>query len=207
VQTAPAPHSPQAEQKPAPPATAKAAEPAAEAKDTQQAKAAEPAAAAAAPQAQAADPAPSQPQAEVNAPAAEQAAAPSEADVAENTDVASQLKEARKQLKAKHPDAAEALLRQMLERSPNDSQTTALLTQALIAQRQGAEAVSYAEQLVKQRPKRAVSHLLLGDARNLKGDRAGALAAWRDALALDPNSREAKRRLDVEDAPAPAPAE
>lgn len=112
-----------------------------------------------------------------------------------NASVQDQLRDARKQLKAKHPESAEALLRQLLDRTPEDLQIMSMLTQSLLAQRNGQEALSFAQQLVRKRPKRAVSRILLGDALQLTGDKSGAVAEWREALQLDTSSREARRRL------------
>jgi predicted negative regulator of RcsB-dependent stress response len=71
------------------------------------------------------------------------------------------------------------------------------LVEVLIEETQGVEALKYAVQIVKKRPKRALYRLLEGDARLLTHDRPGAERAWREALALEPNDRDAKRRLGL----------
>jgi cytochrome c-type biogenesis protein CcmH/NrfG len=98
-------------------------------------------------------------------------------------------------LREKQPQAAEAVLRKVLEQAPNDLTSATLLTQAYLSQHRGDQALQTAEKLVEKRPKRAVFHVLLGDARQLTGDHSGAIEAFRTALTLDPSSREAKQRL------------
>ena len=110
-------------------------------------------------------------------------------------DLYAQQQEARRLLREKQPKAAETLLLRALKQAPGDLTSTTLLTQAYIAQHHGPEAQESAEKLVEKRPKRAVFHVLLGDARRLSGDRAGAIESFRTALKLDPGSREAKQRL------------
>jgi hypothetical protein len=106
-----------------------------------------------------------------------------------------QVHDARELLKSRKPGAAEALMRPWLERLPNDHRSAEILTMALIEQGKGADAVPFAEQIVHKRPKRAMYRVLLGDALALTGDQAGAVAAWREALTLEPGSRRARLRL------------
>jgi hypothetical protein len=102
---------------------------------------------------------------------------------------------ARTRLHAGDLRGAEAALRLALARAPDDHHAIEVLVQALIAQRRGAEAVPFAEQIVRKRPRRAAYRLLEGDAKELAGDRAGAVAAWRAALELDPDNAVVTRRI------------
>lgn len=102
---------------------------------------------------------------------------------------------ARAQLRAKDFASAEALLRMILERNPDDHHAAEGLAFALLSQGQASAALPYAEQIVRKRPKRAPYRILLGDIKRAAGDRAGAVEAYRQALKLEPDSRDAKRRL------------
>ena len=64
-----------------------------------------------------------------------------------------------------------------------------------IAKKDGDRAVKWAKKAVKKRSKRASYHVLYGDALMLQGETAAARRAWRKALSLEPDNREAKRRL------------
>ncbi|MGE0785093.1 MAG: tetratricopeptide repeat protein [Sandaracinaceae bacterium] len=56
-------------------------------------------------------------------------------------------------------------------------------------------ALERAERAVQLRRRRPEYHVLLGDARSMAGDRQGAERAYRRALELDPDNREALRRV------------
>lgn len=122
-------------------------------------------------------------------------AAPQPVELPSDTTPEQQLALARSQLRAKHPEAAEALLRLMIAREPDDHHVAEALAAALLAQGKGAAALPYAEQIVHKRPKRAPYRVLLGDVKLATGDRAGAIAAFQDALRIEPTNRDAKRRL------------
>jgi hypothetical protein len=92
---------------------------------------------------------------------------------------------------------AEALARAAMASDPDDHHAVEALVEVLIEETKGAEAVKYALQIVHKRPKRASYRVLEGDARLLTNDRSGAERAWREALALDPQNRDAKRRLGL----------
>jgi predicted Zn-dependent protease len=102
------------------------------------------------------------------------------------------------QLRAKNPAAAEALMRPLLARDPDDHHAAEALAQALLEQSKPKEAIRYIEQIVRKRPKRAAYRILLGDARQALGDQDGAVAAWQAALKWEPDNAEAKRRLHLE---------
>jgi Flp pilus assembly protein TadD len=92
--------------------------------------------------------------------------------------------------------AAEMMLRQVTA-DPEDHHAMEVLIRAWIAMGRGDDAVSYAELIVKKRPRRAAYRVLEGDARLAAGDPAGAQVAWRVALQLEPENVEAKRRLGI----------
>jgi hypothetical protein len=102
---------------------------------------------------------------------------------------------ARSKFRAGDLRGAESILRLALARAPDDHHAAEALVQALLAQHRGAEAVPYAEQIVRKRPRRAAYRFLEGDAKQLAGDVAGAIAAWRAALELEPDNAVIKRRL------------
>jgi predicted Zn-dependent protease len=148
------------------------------------------------------------------APTGEQAAAVMEADEAAplrapaisgnnlddlmdppSPEVAPTLTEARTELRAGRPKEAEALLRPLLEKYPDDHHIAEALAQALLARGAAVEAVGFAQRVVKNQPKRASYRVLLGDALRRAGDEPSAKLAYKDALALDPKLREAQRRL------------
>lgn len=64
-----------------------------------------------------------------------------------------------------------------------------------LARGNAAEALPFAEQMVKRRPKRAAYRVLHGQALLGVGDRAGARRAFQEALTLEPGNSEARRLL------------
>jgi hypothetical protein len=112
-----------------------------------------------------------------------------------NAEVAPTLSAARTELKAGRVKEAEALLRPMLDKHPDDPHLSEALAQTLLARGAAVEAVAYAQKSVKKRPKRASYRVLLGDALRRAGDEPSAKLAYREALALDPKAREAQKRL------------
>jgi hypothetical protein len=169
---------------PAPPATAESAVP--------HAPQAKPTAPAAAPAAPTPDPAP--------APAAEPRAAEPGAEQAETGPAADSDKlmaAARKLLADDEPERAEALMRELLARAPQDHHAMELLVRALMDQDRGKEALPFARKMVQRRSKRVPYRLLLGDVLLMVGDEAGARVEWQAALQLDPGDREIKRRLGL----------
>jgi hypothetical protein len=105
------------------------------------------------------------------------------------------LQLARSRQQAGDLAAAESLLRRALAKDPDDHHAIEALVRVLIARGRGPEALRYAEEIVHKRPRRASYRVLDGDAKLLTGDKAGAESAWREALAMEPDNREAKRRL------------
>jgi predicted negative regulator of RcsB-dependent stress response len=107
------------------------------------------------------------------------------------------LQVTRQKARANDLAGAEALARAAIANDPDDHHAMEALVEVLIEESKGAEAVKYAVQIVRKRPKRASYRLLEGDARLLANDRTGAERAWREALALEPQNRDAKRRLGL----------
>ena len=64
-----------------------------------------------------------------------------------------------------------------------------------IAKKHADRAVTWARRAVRKRSKRAPYHVLYGDALALKGKTGEARAAYRRALAIDPENRTARARL------------
>lgn len=110
-------------------------------------------------------------------------------------EVAATLAEARTELRAGRPKEAEALLRPLLEKYPDDHHVAEALAQTLLARGAAVEAVGFAQKIVKKHPKRASYRVLLGDALRRAGDEPSAKLAYKEALALDPKLRDAQRRL------------
>jgi tetratricopeptide (TPR) repeat protein len=125
-----------------------------------------------------------------------------------NAEAAQAIATARAALRAGRPKDAEAVLRPLLEKNPDDYHVAEVMAQALLARGAAVEAVGLAQKIVKKRPKRASYRVLLGDALRRAGDEPSAKLAYKEALALDPKMREAQRRLKSRKVPtttAPAP--
>jgi Flp pilus assembly protein TadD len=118
-------------------------------------------------------------------------------------DTAQVLTAARAELRKGQAQEAETMLRPLFEQNPDDHHIAEALAQALIARGGAIEAVSIAQVLVKKHPKRAGYRLLLGDALRRAGDEPSAKAAYREALAIDPNLRDAHKRLAPKARPSP----
>ena len=110
-------------------------------------------------------------------------------------EVAEALTAARTELRAGRPKEAEALLRPLLEKHPDDHHVAEAMALTLLARGAAVEAVAFAQRAVKKQPKRASYRVLLGDTLRRAGDEPSAKLAYKDALALDPKLREAQRRL------------
>ena len=102
---------------------------------------------------------------------------------------------ARKLLGSDEPDKAEALMRDVIAKDPQNHHAMEVLARALMDQDRGAEAVPFARKIVQRRGKRVPYRLLLGDLLLMIGDEAGARAEWQQALALAPGNAEIERRL------------
>ena len=93
-------------------------------------------------------------------------------------------------------DEAAQLLARSERLDEGNPQTHAAFAAYYMAREDGARAVEHAELAARMRSRRARYHVLLGDARRLAGDAAGARRAWERALEVDPDNARALRRLD-----------
>jgi DNA-binding response OmpR family regulator len=103
--------------------------------------------------------------------------------------------EAERLIAAGDTARAEVLLRRAMAEAPNNPHPVEALVRLYLSRRDGAAALPLAEKLVSLRRRRASYRVLLGDARRLQGDDAGAQAAYREALEIDPNDSRARSRL------------
>jgi predicted Zn-dependent protease len=132
------------------------------------------------------------------APVAKSAApAPAAADSSAEAGDGKLMAAARARLNAHDVDGAETLAREALAQDRDDHHAMEVLAQALIDQHRGAEALKYAQLIVKKRPKRAAYRVIEGDAKSLLGDQAGAQSAWEQALTLEPNNKSIQHRLGI----------
>jgi aspartate beta-hydroxylase len=95
--------------------------------------------------------------------------------------------------------AAEKLLREAHARHPEAEEAATLLSTLLAATGRGPDAIVVLETLLTLRPDAHVAWLLLGPAREMVGDRPGALQASYQAIA---KARRAGQWLDTETTPA-----
>jgi DNA-binding response OmpR family regulator len=93
------------------------------------------------------------------------------------------------------PVVAEALYRRALEADPQSHYAMIGLARLLLARGAAPEALPFARDAVRRRSRRAAYRVLLGDILLATGDASGAREAWEAALAAEPDSREAQRRL------------
>lgn len=90
---------------------------------------------------------------------------------------------------------AEVVYLEALEAEPRNPHALAGLARLHLARRAGRQALAYAERAVAVRPRRAAYRVVMGDALTQLGRRAEAQRAYREALRIDPRSREARARL------------
>lgn len=90
---------------------------------------------------------------------------------------------------------AEVIYLRAIAIEPHNPHALAGLARLHIARRAGRQALTYAEQAVAVRPRRAAYRVVLGDALVLLGRRGDAQRAYREALQMDPHNREARARL------------
>ena len=110
-------------------------------------------------------------------------------------------------LKAKGQfDDAIIAYREAVRLKPDDPTAFSALVQSLLAENKYEEAIAVCEESIRVRPSFALAYKLLGVASNRRGRRpeeiaAGrlkAIAAWRDAVRLDPEDREVWYWLGVQ---------
>lgn len=102
--------------------------------------------------------------------------------------------EAAEAIRAGELEGVDAKLDLALRYDPESHRALATYARLFIAKEDGDNAVEWARRALLERP-RAGYHVLYGDARRTAGDRAGAQRSYRRALSLDPNNRQARRRL------------
>lgn len=90
---------------------------------------------------------------------------------------------------------AKAYYEAAVQREAANPHAHAGLSEALLKLGDANAAEQAAEAAIRLRPKRARYRVLLGDALKAQGKVAEAKAAWNKALELDPNDRDAQRRL------------
>ena len=90
---------------------------------------------------------------------------------------------------------AEAMYRHALTLEEDHSASLVGLAATLLRLNKASEALPFAKRAVAKRPKRAGYHALLGDCLRALGDKDGAKAAYRKALARDPDDKDAKAGL------------
>jgi len=186
-----APQAPVAQPAPAAPQAQAVAPPAPSAQPVAAAPQAKPAAA----PAPAAQPARASEPTAVRPPAAQRDVEQVEGDGA--ADSGKLMTAARKLLADDEPEGAEAMMRDLLARDPQDHHAMELLVRALMDQDRGQDALPFARKMVQRRGRRVPYRLLLGDLLLMVGDEAAARAEWRVALELAPDDREIKRRLGL----------
>ena len=89
----------------------------------------------------------------------------------------------------------ERLYRRALELDPRNHYAMIGLAEVYLGRNQPSQAIPLLENAIRRRRGRAEFRILLGDARQQAGDAAGAQAAWREALEIDPDNRQARQRL------------
>ncbi len=90
---------------------------------------------------------------------------------------------------------AERCYRRALELDRQNPHAADGLARVYLARHDAATALTWAERAVHLRHLRAPYQVLLGDVLEMKGDDAGARAAWHHALSLDPHNQDARKRL------------
>lgn len=90
---------------------------------------------------------------------------------------------------------AEVIYLEALAAESRNPHALAGLARLHLARHAGPQALAYAERAVAARPRRSAYRVIQGDALTLLGRRADAQRAYREALSLDPQSREARARL------------
>lgn len=96
------------------------------------------------------------------------------------------------------PDEAERLARKRLEREPGDAAARLVLAQALMQQRQNAEAIQQVRRVIRAEPKNVEAHLVLSAALVQQGGiriPAEAESAARRAVQLAPRNANAHTQL------------
>jgi DNA-binding response OmpR family regulator len=126
-----------------------------------------------------------------------EADAPSAPAIDEDPRVASErLTALARTIVAADPERAVSILTRAAERAPTNAHPVEDLARLHMRRGNAAAAVFWATKYVTLRSRRASAHLLLGDARRLAGDPDGAQVAYEEALRIEPENRDAMRRLN-----------
>lgn len=97
---------------------------------------------------------------------------------------------------AKHDvSRAERFFRRSIVMDPDSVPASRGLSAALTLLGDGPSAIRWAQRALSREPRDPRSHLVLGDALFLTGDKVGAEQEWREANRLDPADRAAQKRL------------
>jgi tetratricopeptide (TPR) repeat protein len=109
--------------------------------------------------------------------------------------VARNLHEAEASLKKKDVARAERFFRRAIVLEPDSLEASRGLAAVLNQLGDGHAAVRWVQRALAREPRDPDSHVVLGDALLLLGDKAGAEHEWREANRLDPANMEAQRRI------------
>lgn len=105
------------------------------------------------------------------------------------------LHEAEASLKKRDVARAERFFRRAIVLEPDSLEASRGLAAVLIQLGDGQAAVRWVQRALAREPRDPGSHVVLGDALLLLGDKTGAEHEWREANRLDPANMEAQRRI------------
>lgn len=105
------------------------------------------------------------------------------------------LHEAEASLKKKDVARAERFFRRAIVLEPDSLEASRGLAAVLNQLGDGHAAVRWVQRALAREPRDPDSHVVLGDALLLLGDKVGAEHEWREANRLDPGNMEAQRRI------------
>jgi tetratricopeptide (TPR) repeat protein/DNA-binding NarL/FixJ family response regulator len=105
------------------------------------------------------------------------------------------LHEAEASLKKRDVSRAERFFRRAIVMEPDSLEASRGLAAVLNQLGDGNAAVRWVQRALAREPRDPDSHVVLGDALLLLGDKAGAEREWREANRLDPTNIEAQRRI------------
>jgi tetratricopeptide (TPR) repeat protein len=105
------------------------------------------------------------------------------------------LHEAEASLKKYDASRAERFFRRAIVLEPDSLEASRGLAAVLNQLGDAHAAVRWVQRALAREPRDPDSHVVLGDALLLLGDKAGAEHEWREANRLDPSNREAQKRI------------
>jgi tetratricopeptide (TPR) repeat protein len=109
--------------------------------------------------------------------------------------LARNVHEAEASLKNRDVARAERFFRRAIVLDPDSMLASRGLAATLVQLGDGAAAVRWAQRALAREPRDPDSHVVLGDALSLQGDKAAAEQEWREANRLDPTNRAAQQRI------------